>query len=115
MKPIILAALMVLVAARTAHADISVSEYFQLEPAEQERILVASYRTATVLLAFGGIGMGDGKLAPEKMVACLKDRDANWLRKILAEYHQKHPDVSTDFGAVFAQSMAWKCGLLTFQ
>jgi hypothetical protein len=74
-----------------ALSDLGIDDFLQLPVLEQDRILISSYRTATVLLYFGGIGWGDGKIAPEKMAACLKERNVDWLRSTFwtpqAGYH----------------------------
>ena len=114
MTRLIIAALLALTIAGPAWADFKVEQFLQLDAAEQDRILIASYNSSTVMLAMGMDE--DGKLGPVKMSACLKDRELGWLRKTFLEYiskyYSKH-NLSPIFGANFVHSMAWKCGFLT--
>ena len=103
------------IAAGVAAEDLTIQEFSQLSENDQDTIFSASYQTATVLLAFGGTGSGEGKLAPEKMAACLRERNVIWLRQTFIEYTTLHSEMTSDFGGAFAQSMAWKCGVLVFK
>lgn len=112
MRHLIIVAMLSLIAIEPAWGGYRVERFLQLDDGEQERILMASYETATTLLAFG---VGENpKPVTEKMVACLKEREFGWLRKTFLEYVSKY-NLGSTFGANFAHSMAWKCELLRFK
>jgi len=85
-----------------------------LSAKEQDRLLLQSYLTANYLLAISGVNDESSKSGPREMFACMKDRDIPWIRKTYKEYAQKHPTMAKHFSQNLSQSIAWKCGLLSF-